>query len=218
MVMKYKDLTGKKFGRLLVLERIENKTYKCGASTVQYLCECECGSKTIVLAYRLRRGTTKSCGCLRRDMGKESLFKHGHGGERIYRIWVHMRERCEKPNVREYEHYGGRGITVCDEWKNNFEPFYEWAITHGYEESLTIDRIDTNGNYEPSNCRWSTKKAQANNRRNNRFLTYNGQCKNVTQWAEEKGINPNTLFTQLERGWSVERALEVTKTNGRLHP
>ena len=109
----------------------------------------------------------------------------------------------------EYKHYGARGIVVCDEWKNNFEPFYDWAMTNGYEENLTIDRIDTNGNYEPSNCRWATMKEQSNNRRNNRTLTYNGQCKNVTQWAEEKGINPRTLSTRLGRGWSIERALET---------
>lgn len=205
--MKFKNLTSEKFGRLLVLGRAKNKTYKCGASVVQYICECDCGNKVIVSANGLRSGHTKSCGCLRREMGKESLFKHGHGNERIYRIWVHMRERCEKPNVREYKHYGERGIVVCDEWKNNFESFYEWAITHGYEECLTIDRIDTNGNYEPSNCRWVTMKVQTNNRRNNHLITYNGQSKTVTQWAEEKGINPSTVFTRLSRGWSIERAL-----------
>lgn len=206
--MKYKDLIGKRFGRLLVVARTENKIFKCGASAVQYICECDCGNKVIVLGRRLQNGQTKSCGCLRREMGRKSLFKHGHTNKRIYRTWVHMKERCENPNVREYKFYGARGIVVCDEWKNSFESFYDWAITNGYEDCLTIDRIDTNGNYEPSNCRWVTMKVQSNNRRCNHFITYKGQSKTVTQWAEERGINPRTVFTRLNRGWSVERALE----------
>lgn len=128
---------------------------------------------------------------------------------RIYRIWSDMKTRCYQKSHRSYNNYGGRGITVCEEWKNSSDSFIEWAFSSGYQEHLTLDRIDTNGNYEPSNCRWITRKEQCNNTRKNVFLEYKGKKQTVSQWAEELGIKDGTLRGRLNRGWSVERALET---------
>ena len=118
-----------------------------------------------------------------------------------------MHERCYCENHQQFKDYGGRGIIICDEWKNDFNSFYEWALNNGYQDNLTIDRINNNGNYEPENCKWSTRKEQSNNQRTNRLLTYNNKTQTVSQWAEEVGLNKHTLQTRISRGWSVEDAL-----------
>lgn len=123
----------------------------------------------------------------------DKRFKHGMIHTRLYSIWHCMKVRCYIKSCLSYHNYGGRGITICNEWKNDFMSFYNWAINNGYNDTLTIDRIDVNGNYEPSNCRWANKKEQDNNRRTSCFIEYNGIKKTVQQWAEEKGINNNTL-------------------------
>ena len=125
---------------------------------------------------------------------------------RIYHIWNSMIGRCYRESYPNYKNYGAKGIVVCEAWKT-FEVFCEWAMSNGYEDHLTIDRIDPDGNYEPSNCRWATMKEQQNNKCNNHVITYNGQSKTVSQWAEELGIKTHTLFTRFKRNWSVERAL-----------
>lgn len=127
--------------------------------------------------------------------------------ERLYSIWKRMKDRCNNPNHKYFSYYGGRGITVCDEWQKNFPAFYEWAIQNGYDDSLTIDRIDSNGNYDPCNCRWVTRHEQMLNTRRNHYLTYNGETLTVNEWAEKFGIKQNTLLYRIRRGWSVERAL-----------
>lgn len=120
-----------------------------------------------------------------------------------------MINRCFRTKDKRYKDYGGRGITVCNEWRNSFKAFYAWAIANGYTDELTIDRIDNNGNYEPSNCRWLSLKEQANNRRSNHLVTYDGQTKTITQWSEERNIKKSTLQRRLSKnGWSVKRALE----------
>lgn len=122
--------------------------------------------------------------------------------KRLYEIWKGMKRRCYDVKRKEYKNYGGRGIEVCDEWANNFSAFYTWALENGYNNALTIERNDVNGNYEPSNCRWATKKEQANNRRDNQFLTYNGKTQTIAQWAKELNINQNTLRNRIQKGWS----------------
>lgn len=200
---KLKDLTGIKFNRLTVIERVENDKH----GKARWLCECDCGNFTTASSGDLKSGNTKSCGCFISDITKARNTKHGKSTTRIYTEYQTMKARCYYPKHSYFHLYGGRGITVCDEWLNDFQTFYNWAMSHGYADNLTIDRINTDGNYTPENCRWVTNKQQQNNRRNNRLITYKGETKPVSQWAEEYGIYYNTLLYRVRNGWSVEKAL-----------
>ena len=125
---------------------------------------------------------------------------------RLYRIWNNMKQRCDNPNSTSYSYYGGKGISVCTEWSGSFDHFSDWAYANGYTEKMTIDRINSNDNYYPQNCRWVSRKAQANNTSANRLITYNGRTQTTAQWAEELGIDARTLWARLEK-WPIERAL-----------
>lgn len=202
--MAFYDLTGKRYGSLTVIKL----AYKTKDNRNCWLCKCDCGNETIVRSDNLINGHTESCGCLRERTSRKLLTTHGLSETRIYKIYKGMKARTTNENATEYKNYGGRGIKVCDEWINDFKAFYDWSINNGYKDGLTIDRIDVNGNYEPSNCRWATIKEQANNRTNNHFITYNGETHTMKQWSEKLNIDYKRLWSRINRyHWSIERAL-----------
>ena len=200
---KVEDLTGKKFNRLTVIKRVENS--KNGAT--RWLCKCDCGNETIVRRDHLLNNEIYSCGCYQREFVSKNRLKHGCSHRtRLYSIWATMIQRCSDIKCNAYKDYGLRGISVCNKWKN-FVNFQEWALNNGYHNDLSIDRIDNNGNYEPNNCRWCDRITQANNKRNNHYIIYNGETKTIAQWALLVGLKHSTLQVRLKRGWSIEKAL-----------
>ncbi|MBQ5655948.1 MAG: hypothetical protein IIV14_00755 [Bacteroidaceae bacterium] len=197
------DLTGQRFGRLVVIEYAGSNNHKRAA----WRCLCDCGNQKIVDSGNLRSGNSQSCGCLHNELLSERYTTHGETGSRLYWIWHGMKARCLNAKDKRYGDYGGRGIKVCDEWLS-YEGFRDWAMANGYADNLTIDRLEVNGNYEPSNCRWATDVQQSNNKRNNRRITFNGKTQTIKQWADELGVKYNTLYFRIARsGWDVEKAL-----------
>lgn len=191
----YQDLTGKRFGRLVVLSLVPDEA---GAKVpTRWLCKCDCGKELPIRAYNLKSGNTLSCGCLQKEYAVARNKIHGMTGTRLYVTWQHMISRCTRESDGAYKYYGGRGITVCDEWKNDFQTFYDWAMKNGYTDELTIDRIDVNGNYCPENCRWATKKEQQRNKRDNTRVSFNGQIKTVCEWAEEFNCFASMVYREI---------------------
>ena len=205
--MRNKDnLVGMRYGLLEVVALAADKVYKSGKKT-QYLCKCDCGKTKTILAASLVNGRTTSCGCIRKEQLAKRSRKHGCAGERLYVIWIDMKARCNNAAANNYHCYGGRGISVCKEWVNDFSAFQLWAVSNGYNDNLTLDRINVNGNYEPGNCRWATTKEQGFNKRTNRYLTLNGETYTVTEWSKKTGLPLTTIVNRLRNGWPVERAL-----------
>lgn len=192
------DLTGKKFGNLVVLGLDHMDKYH----KAWWLCRCSCGTEKAVSGGHLIDGSTTSCGCVMRS----TRVSHGESRTRLYGIWAAMKSRCYNPKNNRYALYGGRGITVCEEWLRHFTDFRDWALDNGYRDDLSIDRIDTNKGYSPDNCRWATMKMQANNKRNNYSITYNGKTQTSEEWAQELDINGHTLRKRLNSGMSIKEA------------
>lgn len=210
---KAPDITGKTINNWYVIKEAGRTKF----NSITYLCRCLlCGNEKIVDGHTIRKGTSKSCGCLK------SIKKEGaRSRERLYKIWIGIKIRCYNKNSKTYRYYGGRGITMCDEW-NDYEKFKTWAYENGYDDSLspymcTIDRLDPNGNYSPDNCAWHNTKEQANNKRNNVYITFNNQTHTIAQWAEITGIRVGTLRNRISvMRWPIERALtEPVHNNGR---
>lgn len=196
-----KDLTGEKFGRLTVIGFSHRK-----GKSYYWDCICNCGNKEVrkVQSGGLKNGSTKSCGCLNREI----VTKHGLDGNKVYHVFNSMKSRCYAKSNTAYHNYGGKGVKICDEWLNDVEEFVGWAMSNGYKEGLTIERIDSNGDYCPENCKWATRKEQANNVSTNINIEYNGRTQTLSQWAEEYDIKMNTLYHRyVISKWDIERAL-----------
>lgn len=205
ILLKYKDISGQKYGRLTALYKLRNY-HKKGT---YWLCVCECGNLKEVYLGSLTSGATTSCGCYHKERVKEAFTIHGKRNTRLHKIWRCMKQRCYNTNNTDYPNYGQRGIKMCDEWLTDFMTFYKWAMTNGYNDKLSIDRIDVDGNYSPDNCRWATAKQQARNRRYCKYFTYDGETHCIKEWCEILNLNYKTISTRLSRNWSIEKALEL---------
>jgi hypothetical protein len=200
------NLSGRRFGRLIA---VRPGTLP-GVGRVLYLCRCDCGTERIAIYCSLVNNLCKSCGCLKREASRRNAAKnrtHGLSRTPEYGSWHAMVSRCSDPRDRQYPDYGGRGITVCERWQVGPLPFIE-DMGLRPSRSHTLDRIDNDGNYEPSNCRWATKIEQQNNRRVCLFVTWMGETKTVTEWARDRGLNFTTLKYRLNSGWPVDDAMQ----------
>lgn len=196
----FKDLTGEKFGRLVVLKKAE----RMSGRKSYWLCQCECGKKKEIRSDCLTRSVkpVRSCGCIRDEQAVVNIIKnhkHKESGTHLHFLWSRMKQRCSNSNTTRFEDYGGRGIKVCKEWLE-YENFRDWAYKNGYKEGLSIERIDVNGNYEPSNCTWITFLEQANNRRTTIWVEYHDKKHNLKQWSDKLNINYGTLHSRYKRG------------------
>ena len=204
------DIAGQRFGRLVAIAIDKEKST---VGRIFWHCVCDCGGSKSVIVSSLRRGATRSCGCLHYETATANGYRpktHGLSHHRIYKIWTGMIERCENPNNDAYVRYGGRGIDVCSEWRDSFMRFYEWAIGSGYADGLTIDRVDNDKGYSSDNCRWATYREQANNMRTNLLLTHKGNTHTLSEWSEISGVKPSTIRKRVvELGWSIEDAIFI---------
>jgi len=201
---KVRDLSGQRFSRLLVLS-IDHEVKYSKTTEKYWKCRCDCGNIKAISEQKLLNGDTRSCGCFRKKVTGDNSRTHGKSRIRIHRIWCGIKARC---NDKKNNRYGGRGITVCPEWRD-FLTFHAWAMANGYADQLTIDRIDNDGNYEPSNCRWADNKTQARNTSTNRMITYNGETKSVSDWADIYSLKASVIIRRLNRGWDVERTFNT---------
>lgn len=201
------NLEGQQFGKLTVIKKAYEREYK-GKKRTMWLCRCECGKECYVTTSNLTSGNTKSCGCMKIEKLKKRAT-HGMSRSRLYRIWHGIKDRCFNPHNKKTHRYMGRGITVCDEWLK-FENFYKWATENGYDDTLTIDRIDNDGNYCPENCRWASNDVQQNNRCTNHMVTYNGETKSLKDWSRAIGIGYRCLLKRInELKWSIDKAFNT---------
>jgi len=212
---KLKDLTGKTFGRLTVLRRVEDYVSETGIKTPVWECRCKCGNITNVRGSNLRSGNTKSCGCLRDEKIHTNSLTHGGSYDRLYHVWESMKGRCYNTNNQKYARYGGRGITVCDEWLHDYSEFKQWAISNGYDENAdygecTIDRINVNKGYCPDNCRFVDIKTQSTNKEKTILLELDGEVKSACEWADEFRIKKVTLRARVAKGkWDADKAIKT---------
>lgn len=189
-----KDISGLRFGRLEVISLCN---YRNKDGRALWKCKCDCGNEIIVSSNSLLRKNTRSCGCYKNDIIKQKAITHNDSKSKLYKIWVSMKKRCQNSNDKGYKNYGGRGITVCNLWKNSYEEFKRWSLKNGYKQGLSIDRIDNNSGYSPENCRWVTTYIQSRNTRRTHFIEYNGKKYVMKDLAEKLGIKYNTFANRI---------------------
>lgn len=197
------DLTGKSFGRLTVM------SFDCVVDgNAKWNCSCACGALVTIHACSLKRGASKSCGCLKNELTAKVNFIHGESDKtKEFRAWSNMLNRCSNVNCKEYHYYGGRGITVCNRWRISYQNFLS-DMGRAPSKKHSIDRVDNNKNYEPLNCKWSTNKEQANNKRSCLLIYFNGETKNLSQWCERLKLPFHTIKARIKHyGWTPEKAL-----------
>lgn len=205
-MQKFIDLTGKRFGKLMVIGGRESiKTLKESKPRVYWDCLCDCGNQVKIRGDQLKNGHTNSCGCYEYRCG----VKHNLSNTKLHYIYKSMKNRCFNKNVTGFNRYGGRGITICEEWENSFKSFYDWSIKNGYVEGLSIDRINNNGNYEPANCRWVTKQDQANNTSSNVLVSYFNEYITLSELSIRIGIKYKTVHARYKKGWSIEKIINT---------
>lgn len=207
------DITGQQFGRLTVIKR-----EGCRGKAPLWECRCKCGNTHYVTGGNLKNGGTQSCGCIHKEIAEISRKKKNtekyKTRTRLYATYNTMMQRCYNEKTKSYNAYGGRGIKICDGWRNNFQTFYEWAIKHGYEKGLELDRKDNNGDYKPNNCHYITKQENAWNRRNSHLITVYGVTKPVTVWARDIGVNHGSICYAESKGIGAVSFIESKLANG----
>ncbi len=197
------DLRGQKFNRLTAIRPTIQRAADGG---IIWECQCDCGNTAFIKARDIKSGNVKSCGCLVVDNGRRvglngaARITHGMTNTRLYHIRTNMIQRCTNSKNNNYKHYGGRGVKICEEWRNSFEAFYEWAMSNGYADNLTIDREDNDGDYEPGNCRWVTNKENNNNKGDNVFVEIGGEVKTLKQWSDISGLRYGTIIGRFAKG------------------
>lgn len=216
---KAEDKSGKRYGSLIVLKRKENTYGKNGKATAVWICQCDCGNIVEAGSSDLNSGKTKSCGCMRIANNKSRAMVHNEIDQKLYYVYQEMKARCNRKTNCSYRFYGARGIKVCDEWnvKKGFPLFREWALSSGYKEGLTLDRIDNSGDYSPDNCRWITPLEQAHNTRRNVFAEYKGETKILSDWSRELGIDVRWLCMKYKEGKTIEEIVFLDTQKRRLH-
>ena len=211
---KIVDLTNKEIGLLTVVWFDYFKYFKNNSRIAYWKCKCECGCIKSIASNNLTSGRVVSCGCYSRKRASEVHKKYEKGSNsRLYHIWQDIKQRCYNPNEKKFSDYGERGISVCDEWKNDYENFCNWAYKNGYDENAlfgkcSIDRINVNGNYEPNNCRWVDFKTQGRNKRNNRIIEYDKERYTASEFCEKFNLNYKTFMNRIYSNWSLDKILE----------
>ena len=218
MMRVRENLIGRTFGHWTVLSQAEDYiTPSSGQHRRRWVCQCDCDNKTIqnILEDSLLKGKSCQCKeCANKIIGEKNK-KHNGSRTRLYQIWRDMKKRCYNSNDKEFHNYGGRGISICEQWRNSYAYFMEWALKNGYTDDLTIERIDVNQNYCPENCIWASQKVQQNNKRTNHLLTYNNETHTIAEWSDITGLNFAVIYARIKYGWSVEQTL-TTPIKGKL--
>lgn len=199
----YTKYIGLRFGKLIV----KSVSHKNKYSIVFMEADCDCGGSIKTSLSGLKKGRTVSCGCHNREKSIKQHLRHGKTGTRLHYVWLAMKDRCNNERNKSFKNYGGRGITVCEEWQKSYESFESWALSSGYKEGLSIDRIDNNKGYCPENCRMTDNVQQARNKRNTVIIDFDGSKKSLQELAEEKKVSVSKLRYRIKAGWDINKAL-----------